>query len=374
MSLQRHLSEEPSPADRGRAFGTAHRQAVENTVAVYRRLFAESCELGPSDVQQFGEDVEATLASRLPGVLEEIAGIASGANVSTAELVAINARTELLAGQTEPECTVVACQPHSASAPCLFAQTWDWHPALEASRVVWTVHAEGRWFVTLTEAGILAKLGLNSAGLACGLNFLTSSVDGGASGIPIHILLRLLLGECSTPGDALRLLLNTKTSASSCITISFADSEAAVIFGVELSPAGARVVPTCDRGTFVHTNHFLAKPHDLTDVGLVEWPGTLVRFQHVKRKLAELDAAPNEQALTAILKSHFAAPDSVCKHEIDAEPWPERRRTLVAVLLNLTDRTFNISDGPPCEAAWQRVPLPADRAELHAPIVAGDPA
>ena len=55
------------------------------------------------------------------------------------------------------------------------AQTWDWHPDLAAATVTWTVQQPGgRWFTTATEAGILAKLGCTSTGLACGLNFLAS--------------------------------------------------------------------------------------------------------------------------------------------------------------------------------------------------------
>ena len=63
----------------------------------------------------------------------------------------------------------------------------------------------------MTEAGILAKLGDQRAhGVACGLNFLTCSADGGLDGVPIHVLLRLVLERCATAAEALALLLGVR--------------------------------------------------------------------------------------------------------------------------------------------------------------------
>ena len=57
-------------------------------------------------------------------------------------------------------------------AAALLAQNWDWHPDLSASTVIWIVEHDDSWFATLTEAGILAKIGLNDAGLGVCLNIL----------------------------------------------------------------------------------------------------------------------------------------------------------------------------------------------------------
>ena len=67
----------------------------------------------------------------------------------------------------------------ASGAGGLLAQNWDWHPDLRASTVVWIVEHDDRWFATLTEAGILAKIGLNSAGLGVCLNILRTTADGG---------------------------------------------------------------------------------------------------------------------------------------------------------------------------------------------------
>lgn len=366
MRLPSHLSDEPTARDRGYGFGVAHKAAIENTIQVYRRMFAATRSLGTQEIERFGERVGETLAAHCPDALEEIRGLAAGAAASEDELLAINARTELLAGHTAPECSLIACDSRGSQADCLVAQTWDWHPALAASRVLWTVRQPtGSWFVTLTEAGMLGKIGLNSNRIACGLNFLTSAADGGPTGIPIHILLRLVLSDCQDLGAALHLLLNTTTSASGCITIAHADTNGSAIFSVEIAPGETAAVGTNEHGRLVHTNHFLKPPTTTTDVGLRDWPGTLIRYAHLGNRLSSLDEL-NEMRLRSTLASHFGAPDSVCKHDVPSDPWADRRETLAAVIVNLSTPSMAISDGPPCAAAWQQIQLP-ENAPSHRP-------
>src|SRR3954451_3552940 len=152
MTFPVHRSDESSPTERGEAFGRALAPQVQHTVAVYRRMFAET-----------GAQMPDTIAIPEP-YRTEIEAIAKGADVDPHDLFAVNARTEILAGADE--CSVIG-------AGGLLAQNWDWHPDLSDSTVVWIVEMpDGRWFATLTEAGILAKIGLNDAGLGVCLNIL----------------------------------------------------------------------------------------------------------------------------------------------------------------------------------------------------------
>jgi isopenicillin-N N-acyltransferase like protein len=160
MTLPTHRSGEATPRARGEAFGRAQAAAVANTVHVYARMFA-------ADAHELGAQVQLDDAAR-----EEIAGIAAGAGVDELALRAVNARTEILAGQGLCECSVVG-------TGAVLAQNWDWHPDFAASTLVWVVEQPGGgWFATLTEAGLLAKIGLNSAGLGMCLNLLATSAAG----------------------------------------------------------------------------------------------------------------------------------------------------------------------------------------------------
>ena len=258
------------------------------------------------------------------------------------ELAAVNARTELLAGATGTECSVIA---YSDGRRATLAQTWDWHPDLAPAAMTWTVHQPGgRWFTTATEAGILGKLGCTSTGLACGLNLLACSLDGGTDGVPVHVLLRLVLERCDRADEALALLRGARTSASSCVTI----AEGGTAVAAEVSPAGVTLAHPDADGWLVHTNHFLAGPAAGSDtqpmLGTVARREVLVRL--LRRGVPAIDA----------LATHAPAGEPVCRHGDPPDtPWAERRATLLALAADPARRELRIAPGPPCSNGFARV-------------------
>ena len=272
--------------------------------------------------------------------------MAAGAGVEAELLLAVNARTELLAPAMGGECSLLA---EASRDGATIAQNWDWHPALAASLVIWRVRQPGgRWFATLTEAGMLAKIGVSSAGVACGLNFLRSSHDGASRGVPVHVLLRVVLDRCDTVGDALRRLAVLPTRASACLTLAGADGTAVAI---ELSPSGWRLVLPGSDGRLAHTNHFLAGPPEGDDLEALEAPSSALRLWDLRR-------LPAGAPLAAALRSHAGAPESICRHEREADAWPDRRATLASVVLDAGARSMRVAAGSPCSSPYSEVALP----------------
>jgi isopenicillin-N N-acyltransferase-like protein len=274
---------------------------------------------------------------------EEIQGIARGAGVNVRELLAVNARTELLATGPD-ECSVVGAGDR-------LAQNWDWHPDLGESTVVWVVRDGERWFATVTEAGILAKLGLNDAGLGVCLNLLRSSEDGGLEGVPIHALLRRVLADCRTVDEAIALVTGARVSASSAVTVAVPGDVATV----ELAPGGANVI----RGaTGTHTNHFLEPLRSGRDIGVEESASSLPRLEVVR-------SLPLEEAL----RSHAGHPKGVCRHVDPAEPWEERTATLASVIMDLAARRLHVAAGQPCTTPYVEVELSTSAARRSSAAV-----
>ena len=172
----------------------------------------------------------------------------------------------------------------------LLAQNWDWHPDCAATTVIWIVeHAHG-WFATLTEAGILAKIGLNDAGLGVCLNMLRTTADGGFDGTPIHLLLRQTLEQLPDRrrGDR-RCSPSAKTSASSRGDRRHPRRRRDASSS---HPGGANVI----RGSVgAHTNHFLEPPRAGRDMMPEESPSTIPRLEVVRRQPL-LDALSNHEA------------------------------------------------------------------------------
>ncbi len=349
--IVRHTSHEADPRQRGIAFGAAHRDGVERALTVYERLWAESAGLGPEEVRSLGARVAERLAASRPGLWAEVEGLAAGAAVEPEMLAAMNARTELLAGAgAKPECSTLALSTPRAMTAVL-AQNWDWHPDLAAARVVWTVREpDGGWFTTLTEAGILAKIGVNSRGLGVCLNILAGSRDGGVDGTPIHVLLRVVLAECGSVEEVAELLAGEPVCASSCFTVAAAsgdDGTESAAF--EISPAGvARLEP--DDGLLLHTNHFLRPPVGTTDVIRDTWPDTLTRLEELRRLVDSLPDSAAPAAAAIALRSHAGLPTSICYHGANNPDYRKRTETLASVLIEPARARMTLSDGPPCSA------------------------
>jgi isopenicillin-N N-acyltransferase-like protein len=308
-----HVSEEVTPRLRGEAFGRANAERVQHTVEVYRRM----CDLGAGGRVRASDDEH-----------EELHGIATGAGVDVKELLAVNARTELTSGRHE--CSVIGDGE-------ILAQNWDWHPDLEESTVLWIVRENGGWFATITEAGMLAKIGMNDAGLGVCLNLLRCSEDGGLDGTPIHLLMRRTLA-CRNVNEAIGLLMTTRVSASSAVTVATRGRQASV----ELSPGGAKLV----RRSLTHTNHFLEPPPEGTDV---------IESESSRPRLEAIRSLPLREALRA---------HPVCQHVDESEPWEDRTATLVSVIMDLRRKRMELAAGQPCTAPYMEIDPAAARSSL----------
>jgi isopenicillin-N N-acyltransferase-like protein len=358
-----HRSPEADPGSRGFALGQAAAAAIANTVAVYSRMFSEDMGLAGDDVLRHGAAIAERVALVRPDLVDEMSGIAAGAGHPDELIFALNARTELLAGgevaSGGAECSVAGLASPDGER-CLLAQNWDFHPDLAASRLLWHVElGGGAWLSTFTEAGLLAKTGLNDAGLGVTLNFLASDADGGLDGMPIHLLLRMLLDGCRSAADADRLLDGSAVSASAAITV--ASAAGCRLTAYELSPRGVRAVEAGAAGRLAHTNHFIAEApvRDLIAAGS-GGPGSARRLDEVEAGLRRLETDEPVEALRALLSSRHEGDEhgSVFRRERAEDPWLERFATLATVVYDLAARRM-----------WIRV-----GADPGAPLVEAPPA
>jgi len=279
------VSQHSSAHARGLAYGRAAAAQTAHSVATYARLFA-SCGIAWSEAARRSRAYLPIIEALDARLVDELHGIAEGSGQPIEAILALNCRTEILpasylddspahdlaassatalaanrsAGlQDWSECTAMCVAPQaSADGAAWFAQNWDWIGRQRAALVILkTVDASGRRITTLTEAGMLAKIGLNDAGFALGLNIVRSLHDGARPGIPVHVLLRHLL-SCATVADARERLQATAAlgyGSSSNIPCADALGEVACF---EVAPAGwAELKPA--NGTVVHTNHFLCE-------------------------------------------------------------------------------------------------------------------
>lgn len=348
--MHRYFSPAASPGDRGRSFGCDHADQIRQVLEHYQRLFDHAA--GERvNLNVHGEQALAAIVGFAPAAAEEIAGIAEGAGCTTLDLAALNARTEVLAGMgatSGSECSTVVSAPPGSAAP-VSVQTWDWHDLMTQDWLLWTIeHDDGSLTHTVTEFGILGKIGVNSHGVGTHFNILHHRSDGGRIGVPLHILSRTLLDTAHDMSAALDLVSSAQVSASSVLTVVAATSDGATAFSAEVYPDGPRVVPPSSDGLLVHTNHFLDPTAAVGDLEPTTAPDSLLRYDLLQDALTGRSGLTRDD-IVAAMSSHLGRGGAVCCHPEPGAEFGDRWRTLATIALDVARGTVQVRAGGPCQ-------------------------
>ncbi|MBO1268245.1 C45 family autoproteolytic acyltransferase/hydolase [Arthrobacter cavernae] len=368
MSTYRFRSTQLLPAARGLEFGRRHADKIRASIAAYQGLFDRAAG-SAVDLGFWGAAAAARIEAVSPALLEEIAGMADGAGVPLTSLAAINARTEVLAavGSTAAkECSTVVHVP-AVGAP-VAVQAWDWYPELADLWLVWEIpQPDGGMTTTVTEYGIVGKIGVNSRGLGILFNILHHAQDGQGLGAPVHVLARAVLDESRDLNQALVRLAAAPVSASSSLTlVAHAGGESAAV-SVELNPGGVGYALPDDDGLLAHTNHFLSSPASGHDTELRNGPDTVLRLDGIRRRGRRAREAGwiDDAALVAVLDSHLLGGGATCCHADPALPAGSSFETLATVSLNVQDGTLSAHAGGPCTHPSRTTTTPKEHAVLN---------
>jgi isopenicillin-N N-acyltransferase-like protein len=361
MGFPTYISTDTDPGRRGRDFGDRAHAGISRTFGAYTALFALTGGDDHTRLRDWSEQALERTALWAPRLADEIGAIAAGAGLPAWQLGALNARTEILAllrteneAQDQGECSTAVTLPGNGLPPRT-VQTWDWHASMRDVGVLRAYRPRpGHEVRTFTEFGVLAKIGVNSAGLGVHFNILKHVADGEGVGVPVHMVARRILDEASTLDEAIGIARSAPVSASTAITVATFDGREGDARVLELSPAGLGVVPPGADGVLLHTNHFL-------DPALMpgEWhtddrAATYDRYA-LLRKRSEAFADPDLGQRAAALLSH--APEApVCAHADPSQPPGEHWETLATISLDLTGRRLCVHKGGPCgttPAGWQ---------------------
>src|SRR5262249_26122758 len=139
----------------------------------------------------------------------------------------------------------------------LVGQNWDWLTHTRETVIVLEAEpAEHPGYVSVVEAGLLAKIGVNGTGGAVITNALATQRHAGEPGVPYHVLLRSL-HHARSLDEARNALSGAWRASSANFLLAAADGNAV---DVEAEPGGpdALVELAAVDGVLAHTNHFLA--------------------------------------------------------------------------------------------------------------------
>jgi len=312
-----------TPEEIGLAHGKALAARIEQTVDLYRLLLG----LDDAQVAQAAAHFQDVIKDFAPHLATEMDAIADGAKQPAHWIYLINARSEILS-RGFPECTALYT-PHTGA----LAQNWDWiEPFEELFCVLDITHTDGRRLLTVTEPGMVGKIGLNATGLGVCLNFLM--VNAKLDGVPVHVLLRDVL-DCTSLAAADTRLGDAGAGRAGNVLVGSAGGR-----GVNYEFLGGEARRTeLAAGTFVHTNHALGD----TQPGDPVFDNSDARLQTVERILGNGQASGLED-MESILTDASHEEHPVCRPYTEAMGVP--LGTVCAVFMDLPGGTMRVRKGP----------------------------
>ena len=319
------------PHARGVQYGRQARARIQRGIAHYGAQL-RGLDLDAEAVRRLVRDTLPVIDSFDADYIPEMRGIAEGADLPFEDVALLNARTEILklaarpdlraklARSEEPDgCTGVVALPEATrDRQTVHAQNWDWKAECAETAVVLRIRRDdGPDILTFTEAGALARCGLNGAGIAITANYLESSRDYQDLGVPLALIRRKVLQQ-EHVALAMRAVYCTPKSASNNMMVSQSRVGAApgqaVAINFECAPDETfQVLP--EAGLLVHANHWqsqvaLAK---LRDTGISSTPDSLYRDMRVRDLLRPDLGNLTADMVKAALFDDFASPWSVCR-------------------------------------------------------------
>jgi isopenicillin-N N-acyltransferase-like protein len=330
---------------------------VRRSVEIYRAVFDYYAGWSWDRVTKHALRFVDPIHDAHPSHVEEMQGIAEGAGLELADVVAINVRTELMfsavARQAAVECTAFAALPEATlDRHLLVAQNWDWKPHAVDSVIVLEVERDdGPDFVTVVEAGLLAKTGMNAAGIGLVTNALVSDRDHGDPALPYHVLLRAIL-DAETLPEALDAVTRHPRSSAANYLIAHRDGMAV---DIEAAPGDFSQVwldfPV--DGLVIHTNHYVCETAGVKDVTRWFAPDSPFRFHRARQLLEAERGRISFDVVRRTLGDPMSHPLGICKHGNPKQDELERSVTVASVVYDLTTSHVQIADGLPCETAFR---------------------
>jgi isopenicillin-N N-acyltransferase like protein len=327
----------------GEACSTQVRQSIEKAYTLIESI-QEHLLLDWEGAQIQTRKYIPFVQERYPQFVEELFGIAEGAQVDFDDLAVLNAMEAVTMDALHlTKCTSMAVNGDLTSdGHVLIAHNEDWLPEDESD--VYIIHAspdDEPSFLAMTYGGLLPNIGFNEAGIAqcCDTVYPNDS----RIGIPRVFASRAVL-SARTPADAISCMLVPQRAAGYNHLLAHESGE---LYNVEVS-ARRFAIQYAEDGYLAHTNHYLDGRMQAIENEPDELIGTRVRYF---RALRLLKSTPlhTVKSLQSIQRDHINYPNSICNHTAaDLQPL-DREKTINALVIDLTSRAMHLAWGNPCQ-------------------------
>jgi len=347
------------PPARGRQYGEKAKALIEKNVGLYREAFKGAAGVTWERALDFSKTFLKRIKEFDPTLLEEMQGMAKGSGRLLEEILLINLRTEILFGlkklQEAEGCTSFCALPDiTRQGNTILGQNWDYKPFAAETMILLQVNQEkAPDILTIAEAGQLARMGMNSAGLGICNNYIECEKDGMnmEKGIPTTLIRRQALSQ-EKYYRMVGTIIHTPRSFSGNYLVATAEGDGDAT-DIEATPETAYFLFPKD-GLIVHSNHIKGAGPGYVGAMRLGVENSLYRDRRLEQLLRKSAWKLDPPEIMEALKDHFGYPLSVCRHPEEEKPWHDQWRTNASVIMDLTDKVMWVAAGPPCEYEYQR--------------------
>lgn len=358
------VAEGATPRARGRSHGEQTADLIAHGIDAYSESFAHTHGLTWRAVTERAELWMPQITRLAPHLAEEMAGIGEAAGVGLLDILALNARGEIVYDPTftamsaDETIEVDGCSSfaitRSPDGHVYAGQNWDWRETAAPTVIALRIVQPGRPTVIMqAEAGQIGRQGANAAGIALNANGLGGRF-GSTIGMPQAIIRRLML-DSTRFYDALRVPFALRQQIAANLLLTHRGGFA---IDLETTPARHRWGYPAD-GLLVHANHYeYGVPAQLDEDYRPFAVDSLYRAPRLTELLRSGLAAgrPVPEAVTDALGDHFGHPHGLCRHPDPHEAAPVRSMTIASSLVDLTTGEYRVAMGQPCDGGFQTLP------------------
>lgn len=348
-----------TPYEIGLIHGREAKKQVDISISTYKAMFWDYSGIRWKDACNYARTFIPTINEYDPDYMEEIRGIADGSGYGIDEILALNVRSEIVLQGSQINssntdgCTTFIFTPQvTEGGKTLLGQNWDWKMTKQAGCIIMHIRQEKKPDITMvTEAGIIGKIGYNSAGIGVTLNALSSNMKVEGKVLPLHIAMRGLL-DSRTLSDMIR--ATTCMNLSCCAHYMIASSKGEGV-SLEVGPGDFDAL-YAEEGWLAHTNHFITpRLMYVKDTTRVSLPDSFLRLGRMRTMVRALDHKVRVADIKEMMADHTSYPDSICRHEDVLEPEGKRLGTIFSIIMDLEREEMYFAPGNPCTEEYHLI-------------------
>jgi len=300
-------------------------------------------------IQQYAPKYLPFAEKYAPDIIEEMKGMAAGANVAFEDILFLNITYEISVPDIMGGCTAFAAAGEAvkdgkviAGQNFDFIENWEKYIVLLKMKPV-----KDPAFLAVTAAGCLGLFGFNSAGLTVNLNLLKDKASLAPSGgVPTHIILRKLF-TCKSIDEAIYCVGTAEGRAAKNYIVANAGGE---MTDIESTTDDIDIqYPEYD--ILAHTNHFKAERFKNDDLASTLLPDAFLRMLRIRQLMLGRRGGLSVAAMQELLRDHNNYPGSICRHQNPKAPLPLSKlmKTLVSIISCPGEQKAYVCYGNPCE-------------------------